>query len=200
MRDLRASILVIGIMAVLPASAHAEMGKLGGHMGLGYSHLLVSDDAPGATESSYSPGGSLSVAAGVDYPVASAFRLGMDVGFALLGSRTVEREAGIANLDYSAFEALLMLHYTPPGGWGPIGRISAGPALVSARAELATSGGGLAFTDLATEEVAPAAALDVTLISTRPAPVMAGVALGTRVAFLETETWTIISARLAIHY
>ena len=201
MRDLRLYLVSVGLLAMLPAAAQAmSVDRFGGHLGLGYSHLLVHDEDPSATEASFSPGGSLSVDAGVDYPIASsAFRVGVDIGFALLGSRTVERETQIANLDYSSFEAALFVHYTPQG-WGPIGRISLGPALVSARAELATSGGGLAFTDLATEEVAPAGALDVTLITTKPSPVRAGVVLGMRQAFLETETWTLISARLAIHY
>ena len=181
------AVLVFGLMAA-PAYA-LDPHAFGGHLGLGYSHLVIAD----------SPGGSLSVAAGVDYPIAPSLRLGGDIGFELLGSRTIEAEGQIANLDYNAFEAALLFHYTP-GGWGPISRVSFGPALVSARAELATSGGGLAFTGYAIEEVAPAAALDLTWIGSGASPVRAGVQLGTRTAFLESDTWTIVSLRLAIHY
>lgn len=93
-----------------------------------------------------------------------------------------------------------------PEGWGPIGLIGVGPALVSARAELSTSGGGLVFTPEAIEEIAPAIALDVTLMSQRPSLVRAGLEIGLRHAFLDrdagraSESWTIGSLRLAIHY
>jgi hypothetical protein len=83
---------------------------------------------------------------------------------------------------------------------GPIGRISIGPALLSARADLSTAGGGAAFSDLAVEEVAAGIAMDATLIQRSSAPVRVGLELGTRVGFLPEEAWTLATARLAIHY
>ena len=193
MRELRivAAVTVLAALSFVASSAGAAQdGSLGGHLSLGYSHLIVTD----------SPGGSLSVGGGIDYPVAPSLRLGVDIGFALLGSRMLEQDAQIANLDYSLFETSLKLHWTP-AGLGPLGRVSFGPALVSAKAELATSGGGLEFTPYAVEEMAPGVGLDLTLIKTSThAPVRAGVEFGVLAVFLERETWTIASARLAIHY
>ncbi len=181
---------LIALTAIAAPARAADTASFGGHVSLGYSHLFVTD----------SPGGSLSVAGGVDYPVASALRLGADVGLALLGSRVLEQDSQIANLDYSLFETSLKLHWTPQG-LGPLGRVSFGPALVSAKAELATSGGGLEFTPFAVEEFAPGVGLDLTLIKTSSrSPVRAGVEFGVLAVFLERETWTVANARLAIHY
>jgi len=183
------TVLATVTVSVTPARA-LSASRFGGHLSLGYSHLFVTD----------SPGGSLSVAAGVDYPLEPALRLGADVAFSLLGSRVLEQDGQIANLDYSLFEALLMLHWTPTG-LGPLGRVSFGPSLVSAKAELATSGGGIEFTPFAIGEIAPGFALDATLIqSSSRSPVRAGVEFGVHAAFLADETWTVASARLAIHY
>lgn len=192
MRELRIAAPLTALLALSLAvpSAHAAKDGLGAHISLGYSHLIVTD----------SPGGSLSVATGIDYPVAPALRLGVDVGFALLGSRVLKQDAQIANLDYTLFETSLKLHWTPDG-LGPLGRVSFGPALVSANAALATSGGGLEFTPYAVEEMAPGIGLDLTLIKTSTrSPVRAGVEFGVLAVFLERETWTVASARLAIHY
>ena len=72
---------------------------------------------------------------------------------------------------------------------------------MSANAALATSGGGLEFTPYAVEEMAPGVGLDLTLIKTSSnSPVRAGVEFGVLAVFLEDDTWTIASARLAIHY
>jgi hypothetical protein len=159
-----------------------------GHMALGYSKLFVAD----------APGGSLSVGAGLDLP-AGPVRVGLDVGFHLLGGKTVTSGSLLANVDYSAFEADLLAHWTPP--WkGPLGRISAGPALVSARAELSTSGGGLSFSNFAVEETVPAAVVCATLLARSEAPVRVGLELSFRRVFLDGDDWAIGSARLAFHY
>lgn len=191
-------------MLALPRDAAAlDPNRIDGHVALGYSQLFIPD----------SPGGSLSIAAGIDVPLVERLSAGARIGFALLGSRALEEGSAVANLDYSAFEAALMLHWVPDG-WGPIGRVGVGPALVSARAELSTSGGGIAFTPEAIEEVAPGVAFDLTLMSTRPSPVRAGIQLGVVHAFgvgpsrpiddpsapEPDQGWTIGSIRLAIHY
>ena len=98
------------------------------------------------------------------------------------------------------FETALLVHWKPEH-LGPIARISFGPALESARAELATSGGGIPFTKFAVEQVAPGTALDVTLMKgSSHSPVIAGLELGIHTAYLPSETWTIANLRLAIHY
>jgi len=186
-----AVLMVLGALVASASPARAlSAAQFGGHVSLGYSHLFITD----------SPGGSLSVAGGMDYPVAPSLRLGADVGFALLGSRALEQDNQIANLDYSLFETALMLHWTPTS-LGPIGRVSFGPSIVSAKAELATSGGGIEFTPFAVEEIAPGFAFDATIlkVSSR-SPVRAGLEFGVHAVFLENDTWTVANARLAIHY
>lgn len=179
--------VLASVLAAAPARAAVE--DVRGHVSLGYAKLFVAD----------APGGSLSITGGLDHPLWRDVRIGAGLGFHLLGSRTETRGSLFANVDYSVFEAVLFAHWAPPG-LGPVGRISAGPALISARAELSTAGGGAAFSDLAVEEVAGGFALDATLIQKRPAPVRVGLELGTRVAFLSAETWTLGTARVTFHY
>ena len=187
----RAAVLALTLVlaSALVAPAHATpFAAMKGHMALGYSKLFVSD----------APGGSLSVGAGFDLP-AGPVRFGVDVGFHLLGGRTVTSGSLIANVDYSAFEADLLVHWAPP--WrGPVGRISAGPALVSARAELSTSGGGASFSAFAVEQTVPGFAVYATLLSRSEAPVRVGLEASARHAFLEGDDWTLASVRLAFHY
>jgi hypothetical protein len=180
-------------IALSAAPARAGLKDVNGHVSFGYAKLFTTDTLA-------TPGGSLSVTGGLDHPLwRGDLRLGAEIGFNLLGSKTVTEGSLFANVDYSMFEAVLFLHYLPHG-LGPIGRISAGPALLSARAELSTAGGGASFSGYATEEVAGGLAFDVTLIQQRPAPVRVGLELGTRVAFLPEDTWTLATARLAFHY
>jgi hypothetical protein len=195
MRSVRLWCGAVAIAALVVAhSAHGGIANnLDGHVSVGYSTLFVSDSLPG------NPGGNISFTAGLSYPIQTRLRIGVDLGFAFLGSRTIEEGSAVANLDYSMFDSALLLHWEP--GWkGPIARISVGPTLGAARAELSTSGGGLAFTGLAVEEIAPGAALDVTLMAKPGPPVRAGVEIGIRHLFLEDEDWTVASLRLAIHY
>ena len=183
-------VLAAGWLLLSARAADASaVEKFNGHLSVGYAKLLI-----GAA-----PAGSFSAAGGVDYSMNRDLRVGLGVGYHLLGSRTVPRGSFVAGVDYSMFEAVLFAHWLPQH-LGPVGRISAGPALLSARAELSTSGGSLAFTDLAVEKMAPGAALDVTLISRSSAPVRVGLELGSRVAFMEPENWSLVSARLAFHY
>jgi len=205
MRDVLRGSVVIALLALAGASpARAlDVQQFHGHLSLGYSRVFIDrherQDSDFHSDSD-SPGGSLSVAGGVDYPMIGPLRLGADVGFALLGSRTVALGREVANLDYTLFEAALLAHWKP-NRLGPVARISFGPALESARAELSTSGGGIPFSRLAIEKVAPGAALDVTLMKkSSRSPVLAGLELGVHAAFLPSETWTIANARLAIHY
>lgn len=197
---MRRLVAILGVfaLALTPRAAGAgAFTDMRGSVGLGYTKLFLSEPDSLRSGASGAPAGSFSVAAGLDFPCVGDFRWGGEIAFHMLGSRNVTSGSLAANVDYSAFETALLLHYAPRG-LGPIGRISAGPALVSARAELSTSGGGAAFRGYAVEEVAPAVALGVTLHSARPRPVQVGLELCGRWAFLdEADDWLLTSARLA---
>jgi hypothetical protein len=174
----------------LPAPAHAAVADVRGSIAIGYAKLFTSD----------APSGSMSAAAGLSYPVLPNLSLGPSIAFHLLGSRTVERGSLIASVDYSAFEAGVLAHWRPEG-WGPVGLVSFGPEVLSARAELSTTGGGAAFSDLALQKSAPALALDITLIKSREAPVRVGLELSGHWAMLHgSEDWTLLGARLCFRY
>jgi hypothetical protein len=184
---LASALVALGLAASTPA--RAGLAEVGGHATLGYTKLF-------ATEA---PGGSISVSAGLDHPVFENLSVGADVGFHLLGSRNETAGSLFATVDYSVFEVALLAHWTP-AGMGPLGRVSVGPALISARAELSTSGGGAAFSALAIEEVSPGLAVEATLMPTRPMPVRVGLQLAMHLGYLPQETWNLMSARLAFHY
>jgi hypothetical protein len=192
-RTRRALHIVPGLAAFLlataaPASGALRIADVGGHLAFGYGYLFADG----------SPGGSLSIAGGLDVPLAPSLRAGVDVGYNLLGTRTEERGTLIAELDYGVFEALALLHWSP--GWrGPLGRISIGPGVFNARADLSSSGGA-AFSDLAVEETVAGGALALTFVSRNPSPVRVGLELGARVLFLDKETWTVATGRLAFLY
>jgi hypothetical protein len=181
-------LLVTGLVAGGAAPARADLAAWNGHMSVGYAKLFATD----------APGGSLSLAAGVDHPITSGIRGGVAIGFHLLGTRTVTRGSLFANVDYSVLEVAALAHWMPRRG--PVSRLSFGPALFSGHADLSTSGGGAAFSDLAVAETAAGAAVDATIMQRALAPVRVGLELGTRVGFLTEETWTVATARLVFHY
>ena len=172
-----------------PAGAEGRLQKLRGHLGVGYAKLF-SDPAPG---------GSFSMAAGVDYPVAASWKAGVALGYELLGGQVVERGSQVASVDYSMLEMLALAHWESPR-LGPVCRISFGPGLFSPRADLATSAGGASFSDLAVDGVVPGIALGGTLMRRRDSPVRIGLEVGLRIVFLEGETWNLALASLAFHY
>jgi hypothetical protein len=172
-----------------PATAAARFSEVTGHLSIGYGKLVATA----------APAGSLSLAAGMDYPLARTVRAGFEIGYDMLGSRTVQRGSLFATVDYSAFELAALAHWLPERG--PVRRVSLGPALVSARGELSVTGGGAGFSDLAVHRTAGAVAAQVTLMSARPAPVKPGLELGVRRAFLGgDDAWTLLSARVTVHY
>ena len=183
--------LLLAITLAAPAPSHAgPLSQLGGHLALGYAKLFATD----------APGGSFSVGAGLDLPVVEGLRVGADVNYHLLGTRTVERGSFFASVDYSVFEADLLAHWTPAFG-GPLAQVSAGPGVVAAHADLSTAaGGGAAFSDLAVQEAAPAASLGLTFMPRAGMPVKIGIETDARVAWLKHETWTIADLRLTAHY
>src|SRR5262245_25370984 len=71
--------LALAAWLAWPAPARAALQDWKGHLALGYAKLLASD----------APAGGFSVAVGVDYPVARQLRLGPEVAYHLLGTRSL---------------------------------------------------------------------------------------------------------------
>jgi hypothetical protein len=183
------SLLALALLLIpAPAAAGVRWSEMGGHLSVGYGALLIAN----------APGGSMSMAAGFDVPLASAFRAGFDVGYDLLGSRTVREGSYFASVDYSAFETAVFLHWLPKGG--PVRRVSLGPALMGAHGDLSVTSGGAAFSDLAVHQTTGGVAAQVTFMSARPAPVKLGLELNARTGFLAGDDWTVLSARATVHY
>jgi len=176
------------------ASAAARFGEVEGHFSIGYAKLSTADASGG----SISPGGSISMGAGLDYPLTPTLRAGLDLGYDLLGSQTVQRYGNSAAVDYSALEVTAFLHWLPRQG--PVRRVSLGPALVNGQRILSTTGGSTDFDDLAGPFTAGAVAAQITLMKARSAPVKLGLELGGRLAFLAGEDWTLLSVRATVHY
>lgn len=179
-------------LAVLAAAAPAGAMKLDawrGHLSVGYAKV-VSD--------SLAPAGSISAGGGIEYPVARNWRVGAAAAFNLLGSSTVRRGSVTAAMDYSMFDAALLATWLPPRG--PFARVSMGPGIASARAELAVAGGGALFRDLPVGEVKPDFAVEATLMSRKPRLVSVGAELGARFVPVDQGTWTLLTARLTIYF
>jgi hypothetical protein len=172
-----------------PAAAGMRLDAWKGHLVVGYAKVF---------SDSLAPGGSISAGGGIEYPLSPSWRLGASVAFNLLGSSTVTRGSVTAALDYSMFDAALMATWLPPRG--PFARLSVGGGIASARAELAVAGGGALFRDLPVGEVVPDFAAEATLMSRKPKVVAVGIELGTRIAPVEQCTWTLFTARLAVHF
>jgi hypothetical protein len=170
-----------------PASAF-EFKKIAGHMEFGYGRLTTGN----------APAGSITLGAGVDYPLPARLREGLDLGFYLFGSEGFERGSLNATVDYSAFDLVLFTHWEPVKG--PIARISLGPGLTRARAQLSAAAGGASFLDLAINDACPTAALDLTFMKRKPAPVRVALVLSDRYAFRTGEDWHHFSVRLGFHY
>jgi hypothetical protein len=186
----RAAALVAVLMLSGGAAARASgIAPFGGHMSVGYGQLLISS----------APGGSVSFSGGVDYPVVPSLRFGVDVGYDLLGSNSVDRGSLSATVSYSAFELVAFAHWLPTH-LGPLHRVSVGPMLMAAHGDLSAAAGGAGFSDLAVSDTAPGAALELTAMSGKPSPVRVGLQLGGRVGFVQGENWTILSARLSLLY
>ena len=186
-------VAAVAIGASLPVTAQAKMQ---GHISLGYGKLFI---ASKDTLDQEAPGGSLSVAAGLDWPLAKEFRVGGEIGFHLLGGQTLTEGSLVANLDYSVAELAALVHWEP-AGLGPLARVSISPSFTSARADLSSSGGGIAFSPFAVEEIAAGFAASATFMQKKPSPVRIGVELGARTSYIPDATWTVATARLAIHY
>ena len=189
LRPIWAALAIVAAVVAGPASAGLHLEPWRGHVSLGYGYLF---------SDSLSPGGSISVAGGVDYPVGQKFRLGPTLGIALLGSSEVTRGSITAGLDYTLLDVALQLHWLPEKG--PISRVSLGPGVASARSALQVGAGGAGFLDLAVDELQPEIAFDVSAIPRRQKVVAVGLEAGVRFVPVERVNWTVTTLKLTIHY
>ena len=188
---LRLIVATAGLLLAVPASA-LELSEVRGHLAIGFAHLSVSDTTD-------TPAGSLTIGAGVDIPVSARFRAGIDIGYHMLGSKTLEQGSLTSGIDYTVFELLALAHWAPLSS-GPDLIVSAGPGFFKAKAELAATSVGAAFTPFAVNETAPGAALSVTVARRKPAPVRLGFEAAVRWIPLETTEWTVFGARIVLLY
>lgn len=177
------------LLLAVPARAGLHLAPWRGHVSIGYGYLF---------SDSLSPGGSISVSGGVDYPLGEHWRLGPELGIALLGSTDVTRGSITAGLDYSMLDMALQLHWLPTSG--PISRVSLGPGIASARSALQVGAGGAGFLDLAVDELRPEVAFDVSAIPRRMKIVAVGLEAGVRFVPVERVNWTVTTLKLTIHY
>lgn len=180
---------LLALPLVRPAAAAMRLEPWRGHVALGYGHLF---------SDSYSPGGSISMAGGADYPVSPSLRVGPVLGIAILGTHDVTRGSITAGLDYSLLDCALQLHWAP--ATGPLSRISIGPGFAVARTSLQVGGGGAGFLDLAVDEVRPELAIDFSVLPRKQKIVAVGLEAGVRWIPVERVNWVLGTVRLAIHY
>jgi hypothetical protein len=183
--------LAVAVTLCAPSAANADMhlAEWRGHISLGYAHLF---------SDSLAPGGSISVAGGVDYPLSPSLRLGPVIGMAILGTHDETRGSITAGLEYSLFDAALQLHWLPRSG--PITRVSLGPGVAIARTALQVGGGGAGFLDLAVDETDPEVALDLSMLPRKHKVVAVGLEAGVRYVPVERVNWWVTTIRLTIHY
>ncbi len=188
-RGLTALAAVAALAAAVPARAVDLVRETRGHVAVGYGRLLV-DEAPG---------GSASFGAGVELPLRADLAVGVNVDYHLLGSSTVRRGVLEAQVDYSLFNAAAALHWRP-GRSGPLKTLTLLAGAYAAHADLNSAPGGTAFLDVPRDEVAPGGGLALTFFPWRESLLRLGFELAGHVAFLQDDTWTLLSARAAVHY
>jgi hypothetical protein len=184
---LLATLAVFGMAR--PADAYMKLDAWHGHVAFGYAKL---------SSDSLAPAGSISVAAGIDYPLTAQWRLGATIAFNLLGSSQTKRGSVNAGLDYAMFDVALMASYQPKKG--PFTHLAFGPGLALPHADLSVAGGGAAFGDLTVSEAKPEFAADLTLGPRINSVVGVGLEFGARIVPVTQGTWTVWTARFAIHY
>ena len=117
---------VLGAAACISAAdARADVLAWRGRLSIGYGKLFFNG----------APGGGFSTLVGVDLPVRSRFRLGPEIAFHLLGTRSIDSGGANANIDYSLFEFGVQAHWLPAHA-GMIHRVSLGPAMMRSRVTL----------------------------------------------------------------
>jgi hypothetical protein len=196
-RDVRAprpAILIACGLALLALawtapSAHAgAFTGMRGHLGIGYAKLLTADG----------PAGSMSGAVGLDLPVRPTVRAGIEIGASLLGTRTVEDSAQIAELDYNLLEMLAMVHWRP-AGWGPIGRVSFGGGLFGPRIDQ-SSAAPASFESYTLRGARAGLAAGLSFMPHDERPLAAGIEIGARWVFVPGDDWLVSHVRFVVHY
>jgi len=175
-------------LAGAPAARAGAFAGMRGHIGIGYSKLLTADG----------PSGSMGGAVGLDLPVKPNLRAGIEIGASLLGTRTVEDSAQVAELDYNLLEVLAMVHWRPTG-WGPIGRVSLGGGVYGPRIDQSSSA-PVSFESYTLRGAHPGLAAGVSFMPHDERPLAAGIELGTRWVFVPGDDWLVAHVRFVVHY
>jgi hypothetical protein len=188
-RYARAFVMAAALCCGFAASARADAAAWHGRLSIGYGKLFITDG----------PGGGFSTLGGIDMPLDRQLRIGPEVGYHLLGTRSVERGSSNANIDYSMLEIGVQLHWLPEHA-GILHRVSFGPAMIGALADISASSAGILFEDLARSGMRPGLAFDLALAPPGTHTVTVGLEAGTRTAFLKSESWTAATFRLLLEY
>jgi len=188
------ALAVIGaVLAVTaPCAAAIRLADVRGHIAIGYGRVFSSDTTD-------TPGGSLSMGAGLDLPIGAGLRAGLDIGYHSLGAVTLDQGSISTELDFSLLEALALVHWFPSAG-GRRFVLSGGPGVFSARAALSSSPVGAIFSRSAIDQWRLGGAVSASIVRRRPSPVRIGLEAGVRVVPLEDVTWTLAMARVVILY
>jgi len=179
--------LGLALGSARPAAAGAFTG-MRGHIGLGYAKLVTADG----------PAGSMSGAVGLDLPVKPNLRAGIEIGASLLGTRTVEDSAQVAELDYNLLEVLAMVHWRPTS-WGPIGRVSLGGGVYGPRIEQSSSAPA-SFESYTLRGAHGGLAAGVSFMPHDERPLAAGIEIATRWVFVPGDDWLVAHVRFVVHY
>ena len=180
-------LLLAGALATA-APSEAALSDWKGRLALGFGHLFA-----GTT-----PAGGISVAAGLDYPVGMV-RVGPELGYHLLGTRSLTSGSLTANLDYSLFEADVLARWSPTHA-GPLRRVSFGPALMAVSAQVSSSSAGLYFEKDQVSAVWPGWALNLAWVPARATAAAVGFELGAHMAVQGKQTWTVATTRFLLVY
>jgi hypothetical protein len=186
-RALRSACTALALAASLALAAEPARAEWKGNLGLGYSKLFISE----------APAGGFALALGVNQEAGKHLRVGPVVAYHLLGTQSVNRGSENANVDYSMFELELRADWRP---WHTGSRISFGPSLTRALADISSSSAGLAFEDLAVSEWKGGLGLDAAWLPSGERPVAVGVEAGVHVSFVSKETWSVGTIRLVLEY
>jgi hypothetical protein len=181
--------LALAAAAALAFCASPAQAEWKGNLALGYSKLFIPD----------APAGGFALALGVNQKVDSRLRVGPVVAYHLLGTSAVSRGSQNANVDYSLLEFELRADWQVQHA-GPLRRVSFGPSVTRALADISSSSAGLMFEDLAVSEWKGGMGLDFALLPAGPRPVAVGLEGGIHFSFVQDQTWTVGTLRLVLEY
>ena len=186
-RAARPALLLAFAALVALGSPRPARADWKGNLALGYSRLFISD----------APAGGFALALGVNQQAGRNLRVGPVIAYHLLGTQAVNRGSENANVDYSMLEFELRADWRP---WGTGPRLSIGPSLTRALADISSSSAGLTFEDLAVSEWKGGCGFDAAWLPKGERPVAVGVEAGVHVSFVQKETWSVGTLRLVLEY